>query len=322
MYRPHFNLAEKPFKLTADPKFLWLGEKHKEALATLKYGVIDQKGFILVSGDVGTGKTTLINALLENIDDNILVANIKDPALNLIDFLNFIAISFNISQRFTSKVDFIVYFSQFLKKIYSENKCVLLIIDEAHSLSKDLLEHIRLLSNIELPDEKLINIFLVGQNEIHQTLALPECRAIRQRISLAYQIKPLSESETSDYIKHRLKIAGTEKEIFTKNAVREIYRFSNGYPRLVNIICDLSLLAGYSQDLKKITPAVVQECSQEYNFINDTVVDTPINSKAQHHPEPRFHYMKCPFSEEMAEKETFPGKKGSQDMVSSRPSIL
>ncbi|MGA7142891.1 MAG: tetratricopeptide repeat protein [Desulfobacterales bacterium] len=321
MYRSYYNLAEKPFKLTADPKFLWLGEKHKEALATLKYGVIDQKGFILVSGDVGTGKTTLINALLENIDENILVANIKDPALNLIDFLNFIAISFNISQKFTSKVDFIVYFSQFLKKVYSENKCVLLIIDEVHSLSKELLEHIRLLSNIELPDEKLINIFFVGQNEIHQTLALPECRAIRQRISLAYQIKPLSESETSEYIKHRLKIAGTEKVIFTESAVREIYHFSNGYPRLVNIICDLSLLAGYSQDLKKITPAVVLECSQEYNFINNTIEYTPLNSKEYYNPEFRFHYTNCPFSKNMAVEDSSFEKTKTQDMSSSQPAI-
>ena len=319
MYRSYFNLAEKPFKLTSDPKFLWLGEKHKEALATLKYGVIDQKGFILVSGDVGTGKTTLINALLEDIDEKVLVANINDPALNLIDFLNFIAISFNIRQKFTNKVDFIVTFSQFLKKVYSEGKSVLLIIDEVHSLSKEILEHIRLLSNIELPHEKLINIFFVGQNEIHQILTLPECRAIRQRISLAYQIKPLSENETSAYIKHRLKIAGTEKKIFTESAVREIYHFSNGYPRLINVICDLSLLAGYSQDLKKITPDVVQECSQEYNFINNTIESTPLNSTAQHHPESRFHYEKCPFTKGMIEEETFPGKPEIQNMSLSQP---
>ena len=314
MYLSHFNLAEKPFKLTADPKFLWLGEKHKEALATLKYGVIDQKGFILVSGDVGTGKTTLINALLEDIDEKVLVANINDPALNLIDFLNFIAISFNISQKFTNKVDFIVAFGQFLKKVYSENKCVLLIIDEVHSLSKENLEHIRLLSNIELPHEKLINIFFVGQNEIHQTLALPECRAIRQRISLAYQIKPLSESETSEYIQHRLKIAGTEYKIFTESAVREIYHFSKGYPRLVNIICDLSLLTGYSQDLKKITAGVVQECSHEYNYINNTIESAPLNSKEQRHLEYPFHYEKCPFIKDMAIEAIFPVKPETQDL--------
>ncbi len=321
MYRSHYNLSAKPFQLTTDPKFLWLGEKHKEALATLKYGVIEQKGFVLVTGDVGTGKTTLINALLETLDENTLVANIKDPALNLIDFFNLIAISFNISQKFESKVDFIVYFSQFLKKVYSENKGVLLIIDEVHSLSKKLLEHIRLLSNIELPSEKLLNIFMVGQNEIHQTLSLPQFRAIRQRINLAYQIQPLSERETSEYIKHRLKVAGTEKEIFNQGAVWEIYRFSNGYPRLINIICDLSLLTGYSRDLKEITPSVVWECSQEYSFINNTVEKTIIDSKGQYRHEPQLYYVNGHVSSDMAEEAIANEKTAAQEVSSSQPAF-
>ena len=321
MYRSHYNLAEKPFQLTTDPKFLWLGEKHKEALATLKYGVIEQKGFLLVTGDVGTGKTTLINALLETIDETTLVANIKDPALNLLDFFNLIAISFDISQKFENKLDFIVYFSQFLKKMYSNNRSVLLIIDEVHSLSQELLEHIRLLSNIELPEQKLLNIFLVGQNEINQTLGLHQFRAIRQRISLAYQIQPLSERETSEYIKHRLKVAGTEKEIFTQGAVWEIYRFSNGYPRLINIICDLSLLTGYSRDLKEITPAIVWECSQEYSFINKIVEKTASNSTAQNHPGSRLQNMDGPFSEYMAETATASEKTATQDMSSPQPAF-
>ena len=160
MYRSYYNLAKKPFQLTTDPRFLWLGEKHKEALATLKYGVIDQKGFQLVTGDVGTGKTTLINTLLESIEEDTLVANITDPALNLIEFFNFVALSFNIPRKFDSKIDFIIYFSQFLKKVYSENRNVLLIIDEVHSLSKEVLEHIRLLSNIELPEKNSSTSFL------------------------------------------------------------------------------------------------------------------------------------------------------------------
>jgi type II secretory pathway predicted ATPase ExeA/tetratricopeptide (TPR) repeat protein len=302
MYRSHYNLDKKPFQLSTDPKFLWLGEKHKEALATLKYGVIDQKGFLLVSGDVGTGKTTLINALLESIEEDTLVANITDPALDLIEFFNFVALSFNIPKKFDSKIDFIVYFSQFLKKVYSENKNVLLIIDEVHSLSKEVLEHIRLLSNIELPEEKLINIFFVGQNEIHQTLALPECRALRQRISLVYQIKPLSENETLAYIKHRLKVAGTEKNIFTQNAVQEIYHFSSGYPRLINTICDHALLTGYARDLKKITPDVIQECAQQFNSIGETRNNNHSISREQHNPKCQTHSVTCPFLKDIAEK--------------------
>ncbi len=269
MYRSYYGLTQKPFQLSTDPKFLWLGEKHKEALATLKYGVIDQKGFLLVSGDVGTGKTTLINALLESLEKDTLVANITDPALDLIEFFNLIALSFNIPKQFDRKIDFIVYFTQFLKKAYSENKNVLLIIDEVHSLSKEVLEHIRLLSNIELPEEKLLNIFFVGQNEIHQTLALPECRALRQRIRLVYQIEPLSENETMAYIKHRLKVAGTEKTIFTQAAIQKIYRFSNGYPRLINTICDDALLTGYTRDLKTITPDVINESVQQFASIRN-----------------------------------------------------
>ncbi|MGD2029027.1 MAG: AAA family ATPase, partial [Desulfobacterales bacterium] len=261
MYLSHYNLIQKPFQITTDPKFLWLGDKHKEALATLKYGVVDQKGFLLVTGDVGTGKTTLIHALLENLEKDILVVYITNPALDLIEFFNFIAISFNIPKKFENKVDFIVYFSRFLKKVYSENKNVLLIIDEAHNLSKDLLENIRLLSNIELPEQKLINIFFIGQNEINQTLASHECRALRQRIMLTYQIQPLSEIETFEYIKHRLKIAGTEKKLFNRRAIQKIYGFSNGYPRLINKICDHSLLTGYVRDLKKISPSIIEECS-------------------------------------------------------------
>ena len=301
MYRSHYSLIKKPFQLSTDPKFLWLGEKHKEALATLKYGVIDQKGFLLVSGDVGTGKTTLINALLESIEEDTLVANITDPALDLIEFFNFVALSFNIPKKFDSKIDFIVYFSQFLKKVFSENRSVLLIIDEVHSLSRDILEHIRLLSNIELPEEKLINIFFVGQNEIHQTLALPECRALRQRISLVYHIEPLSKDETLAYIKHRLKVAGTEKNLFTQDAVREIYHFSKGYPRLINIICDHALLTGYARNFKKITPDVIQECAQQFNSIGETRNNHSI-SYEQHHPECQTHSVTCPFLKDIAEE--------------------
>mgnify|MGYP001819679595 FL=1 len=299
MYLSHYNLLRKPFQLTTDPKFLWLGEKHQEALATLKYGVADQKGFLLVTGDVGTGKTTLINALLKSLEDDTYVANITNPSLDLIDFFNFIAISFNIPKKIDNKVDFIVHFSRFLKKVYSENKNVLLIIDEAHSLSKELLENIRLLSNIELPEEKLINIFLVGQNEINQTLASQECRALRQRIMLTYQIKPLSEIETFEYIKCRLKVAGTEVKLFSRKAIQEIYGFSHGYPRLINTICDHALLTGYARDLKKIPPAVIKECAQELSLPGEASKNIRSNFSEQHFSEGLSHFVKDPFGNEI-----------------------
>lgn len=263
MYTSFYQLSVKPFQLNTDPRFLWLGTKHREALASLKYGVTDERGFLLLTGDVGTGKTTLINALLQSLDENTLVANVTDPCLDLMGFLNLIVRSFGISQGFEKKEEFLIYTRDFLMKKYSENMRVLLIIDEAHKLTKELLEQVRLISNIELPEKKLINIFFVGQNELNQTLMSHECRALRQRITLNYNIQPLSESETLEYIKYRLKVAGTEAEIFNQHAIREIYHFSKGYPRLINLICDHALLTGYVRELKTITPDIIMECSRE-----------------------------------------------------------
>jgi type II secretory pathway predicted ATPase ExeA/Tfp pilus assembly protein PilF len=273
MYLSYYNLVEKPFEINTDPKFLWLGEKHKEALATLKYGVLSRKGFLLLTGDVGTGKTTLINALLESLDDDAVVANVTDPKLDLIGFFNLISRLFNITRRFEYKENFVLHFSHFLRKAIANNKNYLLIIDEAHTLSKELLEQIRLLSNIELPEKKLINIFLVGQTELDRILMSRECRALRQRIALNYQIIPLSESETRQYIEYRLRVAGAQREFFNRKAIREIYRRTDGYPRLINLICDHALLTGYIRELRNITPAIIRECSQELRLPGETKQD-------------------------------------------------
>ena len=225
MYLSHYNLAEKPFQITTGPKFLWLGEKHKEALATLKYGIVDNKGFLLLTGDVGTGKTTLINTLLRDLGSNTIVATVVDPDLERLKFFNFLASAFGIEEKFTKKVDFLAHFTEFLNNAYLNNKKVLLIIDEAQRLSTELLEEIRLLSNIERENTKLLNIFFVGQNEFEKTLMKEECRALRQRITIRYRINTLTESETTEYIKYRLKVAGTEKEVFNRKAIRKIYAF-------------------------------------------------------------------------------------------------
>jgi len=263
MYLAHYNLAEKPFQITTDPKFLWLGEKHQEALAMLKYAVLDNKGFLLLTGDVGTGKTTLINALQKDLDSNTIVASVVDPKLEKLEFFDFLANVFKIEKELTNKADFIIHFTKFLNNTYLANKKVLLIIDEAQTLSLELLEEIRLLSNIEKENTKLLNIFFVGQNEFEKTLTQKESRALRQRITTTYQINPLTESETTQYIKYRLKVAGTEKKIFNRKAIIEIYAFSRGYPRLINIICDHVLLTGYVRGLKTIDAAIVRECAQE-----------------------------------------------------------
>jgi general secretion pathway protein A len=262
MYETYYNLKAMPFQITTDPKFLWLGEKHSEALASLKYGILENKGFLLLTGDAGTGKTALINRLLEMIDVAAIVAKIPDPGLSSLEFFNFLAIEFKMHKKFDSKGEFLIHLKHFLQKAHYSRKKVLLIIDEAQRLSHDLLEQIRLLSNIELQDRKLINIFFVGQTEFNKLLMEDRNRAVRQRIAVSYHIDPLTEAEARLYIKHRLKVAGATREIFGRHAIREIYSYSRGVPRLINIICDHALLTGYSYDLKSIDEKVIKECEQ------------------------------------------------------------
>ncbi|MEJ2165352.1 MAG: OmpA family protein [Desulfobacterales bacterium] len=263
MYEKYYNLKAMPFQITADPRFLWLGEKHSEALATLKYGVLENKGFLLLTGDVGTGKTALINLLVKMIDKAVLVAKVPDPGLNSLDFFNFLAVEFKMNQKFDSKGAFLIQLRNFLYKAHTNRKRVLLIIDEAQRLNHELLEQIRLLSNIELQSRKLINIFFVGQPEFGAMLMQDRNRAVRQRITISYHIKPLTEGESGQYIRHRLKVAGATGEIFSKDAIRAIFSFSKGYPRLINIICDHALLTAYASGLKSIDKKVIQECERE-----------------------------------------------------------
>jgi type II secretory pathway predicted ATPase ExeA len=286
MYLSYYNLSEWPFQINSDPRFLWLGEKHKEALSSLIYGVQDRRAFLLLTGDVGTGKTTLVNSLLEKLDESVLVGNITDPKLDLLGFLNVVSASLKLPEKSEKKEDFLSLFARFLNEKYAEGKYVLLIIDEAHTLSAGHLEQIRLLSNIELPERRLISIFLVGQDELNETLTSYECRALRQRISLICRVEPLSEAETAEYIRHRLKIAGTDREIFSKPAIGEIHRFSRGYPRLINIICDHALLTGYARDTRKITPALIKECGQDMLLPGEHIepVETLSKEGEQIHP--------------------------------------
>jgi len=278
MYENNYNLNQNPFQISTDPKFLWLGEKHKEALATLLYGVRDNKNFLLLTGDVGTGKTTLINALLKSQDKCTCVAIVQDPRLAPLDFLNYIAYAFGISERFASKGEFLVRFEEFLKKKYYSGEKVLLVIDESQRLQHDTLEEIRCLSNIEIVGSKLINIFFVGQDEFNDILARDENKAIRQRITVGYNIKPLTADEVCSYVEYRLSVAGGEKNIFAKDALRKIHMYTNGYPRMINILCDRCLLTGFVKGVKTITSKIVVECGDELGFLS-SVKDGAKNTK-------------------------------------------
>ena len=271
MYLSYYNLTAKPFEITTDPVFIWFGEKHAEALARLKYGIQEDKGFILLTGAVGTGKTVLINCLLELIDIEAFVAAIPDPDLNVIDFFNLLSDQFHLNKRFDSKADFLIAFRDFLHSAYSERKKVLLIVDEAQRLSHELLEQIRLLSNIEFSNRKLLNIFFVGQSEFNNILLERRTRAVRQRITVIYNLEPLTEIETNQYILHRLTVAGRSQQIFTPPALHEIYSFSAGNPRLINIICDRALLTGYSLGFQNIDVGVIKECADELKISGEIV---------------------------------------------------
>jgi general secretion pathway protein A len=262
MYISHYSLAEKPFQIDTDPRFLWLGEIHKEALAALEYGVMSQSGILVLTGDVGTGKTTSINALLDCLDSDVCVARIAHSGIDLMGFLSLVGQAFSISERFDRVEDFIFRFTIFLERKFIDNIRVLLIVDEAHKLSVEILEQIRLLSNIQLAGKNLISIYLVGQNELTKKLLSRECRALRQRVTIHHQIRPLSECETLQYCLHRLTVAGSEIEIFDRKAITDIYRFSRGCPRMISIICDWALIAGYVKGVRKITPKMIKECAR------------------------------------------------------------
>ena len=243
----------------------------------MKYGVLNNQGFLLLTGDVGTGKTTLINTLLNSLDSDTVVINISDPRLDKLDFFKLVSHSLGLDTKLRTKFDFITTFGDFLCRTHDSGKRVLLIIDEAHKLSLDSLEEIRLLSNIERQDTKLLNVFFIGQDEFNGTIIRPECRALRQRVTIVHHIEPLNGDETEQYVKYRLRVAGTQKAIFTDRALKEVYRFSRGYPRLINIVCDRALLAGYTDDLQTIPPKVIRECVKDLRLPGE-VGET--NSKA------------------------------------------
>jgi general secretion pathway protein A len=266
MYTEFFELIEKPFSLSTSPRFLYLGDKHKEALAILRYGVMERQGFVLLTGEVGTGKTTMVRALLSSLSKDVKYVHLANPLLSPREFIAYLILSaFENKIHFKTKSEFLIGFEAFLKKSQQRNRHFLLVIDEAHKLSFDLLEEIRLLSNLETAEEKLISIFLVGQPELNDRLNEPRCRPLLQRISVRYHIPPLNVKETREYVMTRLKKAGSKRadQIFPGKTIDAIHQYSQGYPRMINILADNSLLLGYSKGESRISPAMVKSCYQD-----------------------------------------------------------
>ena len=284
MYREFYGFVRDPFELTPDPSFLYLGEAHREGLATLVYGVRSGKGFVLLTGEVGMGKTTLLHALLGQLDAATPSAFIFNPRLEPLDFLRVLFEELGIEEECRTKAEYLLALNRFLiERLEAGSPTPLLIVDEAQNLSPEMLEEIRLLSNLETPRRKLIQIMLVGQPELKEMLAKPELRQLRQRIALRHDLRPFDEAETARYVADRLAKAGyTGSGLFKKAGLRAVYEISGGVPRVVNSLCDGALLLGYSRNKQTIGADEVREVAADLELVPRTASESRAAA-----PEPR-----------------------------------
>jgi general secretion pathway protein A len=266
MYTSFFGLSEKPFAITPDPRYLYLSERHAEALAHLLYGINESGGFIQLTGEVGTGKTTVVRTLLSRVPHHADVALILNPRITPVEFLLTICeeLGLGLDEADRDSVKQMVdALNSRLLSAHAEGRRVIVIVDEAQNLSAEVLEQVRLLTNLETATQKLLQIILIGQPELRELLDRNELRQLAQRITGRYHLKPLSSDETQQYVRHRLRVAGASGEIFTAAALREVHRVSSGVPRVINVCCDRALLGAYTQEIKKLTPALVRRAAGE-----------------------------------------------------------
>ena len=271
MYEEYYGFVEKPFSLTPDPKYLYKSESHANAFDLLQYAIRRREGFVVVTGDIGTGKTTLCRAILEQLDRKTFTALVLNPFLSEEDLLRLILQDFGVVSREeikrgrlsgVSKQELIETLNDFLMSLLPLRAGALLIIDEAQNLPHRVLEQIRILSNLETDKEKLLQIVLVGQPNLKALLRSPDLRQLDQRVSIRYELKPLGKAETAAYVAHRLTIAGGGAAVsFTPKALDLVHRYTSGIPRLINLVCDRALLGGYSERTTRILPAMVHHAA-------------------------------------------------------------
>jgi general secretion pathway protein A len=266
MYTSFFGLSEKPFAITPDPRYLFMSERHAEALAHLLYGITEAGGFIQLTGEVGTGKTTVVRSLLERMPGHADVAVILNPQLSPLQFVLTICEELGIFLReddTTSLKDLIDVLNRRLLDAHAKGRRIVVIVDEAQNLTPETLEQVRLLTNLETPSQKLLQIILIGQPELREVLDRMELRQLAQRITGRYHLAPLTRPETASYVNHRLRVAGANGEIFTSQALREVHRLSNGIPRIINVICDRALLGAFTQESHRVSPALIRAAASE-----------------------------------------------------------
>jgi general secretion pathway protein A len=268
VYRDFYGLMRAPFEMTPDPSFLVLGDTHREGLAMLVYAVRARKGFVVLTGEVGTGKTTLLHALLGQLEPEMPSAFLFNPRLEPLDFFRVLFDEFGIETPCRTKAEYLLSLNRFLIDRLKENRTALLIIDEAQNLSPEMLEEVRLLSNLETPTSKLLQIMLVGQPELDAMLDRPDLRQLRQRVVLRHHLRPFDEEELAGYVEERLRLAGyTGKGIFKRSALRRLYEVTGGVPRLVNVLCDGALLSGYTRDQSSLDAPTIDDVARELRLL-------------------------------------------------------
>jgi general secretion pathway protein A len=271
MYKAHFHLTRNPFDLTPDPNCFVPTPKHNEALAALYYGVRRHKGFVVVTGEVGTGKTLLLRCLLRLLQNSkdIAYAYIFNSRLSPTEFLQYVLSDFGLPASGRNKCELLIDLSKYLLERGSQRMTTVLIVDEAHDLPADTMEELRLLSNLETTDDKLLQIVLVGQPELDKKLDSNELRQLKQRIALRAHLGALTIQQTQEYIDQRLRIAGAEQNgppLFSPESVTAIYEYSRGLPRLINTICENSLIGAYARQSSTVTPSIVEDVANEFRL--------------------------------------------------------
>ena len=265
MYTKFFGLNEKPFAITPDPRYLFMSERHGEGLAHLLYGVTDSGGFIQLTGEVGTGKTTLVRTLLGQLPAEADVALILNPQVSVLEFLQAICkeLGVDLPDDRNSTMALVDALNRYLLDAHGRGRRIILLVDEAQNLSEDVLEQLRLLTNLETAKQKLLQIILIGQPELREVLAQNNLRQLAQRVTGRYHLEPLSREESARYIDHRMKVAGGLGEIFDDGAKREVYKLSGGIPRIMNVICDRALLGAYSRESRTVDRGLIRSAADE-----------------------------------------------------------
>ena len=279
MYRKFYGLTRNPFEISPDPYFFYPTSRHNEALANLNYGVQRRKGFVVVTGEVGTGKTLLVRCLLDVLNRNqISFAYVFNPRLSVLDFLQYVLTDLRLPMTGKTKSEMLALLNNYLIARFRRGTTAALIVDEAQLLSWELLEEIRLLTNLETSQQKLLQIVLVGQPELDQKLDSPQLRQLKQRVGLRCRLEPLGLDELRGYIHRRLELAGANSHgptTFSDGAIEAVHRYSRGIPRLINTLCENALVSGYARQSKQITPEVIQEVAIDFRLDVAPVAEIP-----------------------------------------------